>query len=379
MDLLTRPKRPARRANPLPDQVAITLRDRIRVGQYQTGCKLPSERTLEADLSVDRRTVRAAIEQLATEGMLDIRPKCRPVVKAAVSKRLDPKLIALVMLSTTSSRPGSTRQRVFWGVNEGLAGSGFHAVPLDLIPRISQANVRKADYEAEHLNYVLEHGFAGVVFHPQSYNSNSELLRKVAQQMPLVLLEHQIPGVQADFVGLENRKLSEEATRDLIHQGHKRVAFLTTGEFSNTAHERLEGYLQALSYAFPCNPYELVLNPPLVNSMSWPLFEAISKLPADKRPTAIVCSTNQEAERATIHLRALNLRVPEDVSLISLENNGLTLCGNSTGSTAVAQHFEIGKAAAKLIIRRCNEPSVDLAHIELPGKSIVYNAGSLAY
>jgi len=96
----------------------------------------------------------------------------------------------------------------------------------------------------------------------------------------------------------------------------------------------------------------MILTPPLSNSREWSMFEAICMLPAEKRPTSIVCSNNYESVRAAGYLDALNIRVPEDVSLI--------------GSDETVQPFEIGKAAAMLILRRCQDPSIDLAHIELP-------------
>jgi DNA-binding LacI/PurR family transcriptional regulator len=248
----------------------------------------------------------------------------------------------------------------------------LHGVYLDLVQCSTETYLHKAELEAEHLNYVLKHGFGGVVFFPQACNSNRELLRKVARRVPLVLLDRQMPGVQADFVGTENRWSTLEATRHLINQGHKRVAFLTSGEFSIKAQERLEGYFQALNDAFSDDPYEMILTPPLRNSLSWPMFEAICRLPEEKRPTGIVCSSNHEAVRAASYLRALNIRVPEDVSLVGFDDIGRTLC-SSLELTAAEQPFEIGKAAAKLILRRCQDPSIDLAHIELPASLVAHD------
>jgi len=362
MDTLTQSNRRSHCSKPVPGQVAKTLRERIRSGHYQVGYTLPSERALVEDLSVDRRTIRAAIAQLKNEGILDVRRYCRPVIHSSIPNLFASRLIALVMLpSADDNHAGCARQRVFWGINEGLSESGYHGVCLDLAQSSVGACLNKAEREMDHLNYALNYGFGGVVFQPQAYNSNRDLVRKISKQVPLVLLDRQMPGVQADFVGIDNRQSASEATWDLIHQGHKRIAFLTSGEFSNT--ERLEGYFQALNEAFPEDPYEMILTPPLNNSREWSMFEAICRLPAEKRPTGIVCSNKDEAVRAAGYLSALNIRVPEGVSLIGSDDIGRTLY---SGSGQTATPFEIGKAAAKLILRRCQDPSVDPAHVELP-------------
>jgi len=58
---------------PLADQAAALLRERIRSGEWALGSKLPSEVTLAPQLGVGRSTVREAIRQLAGQGLLQSR------------------------------------------------------------------------------------------------------------------------------------------------------------------------------------------------------------------------------------------------------------------------------------------------------------------
>ncbi|WP_158088658.1 GntR family transcriptional regulator [Thermoactinospora rubra] len=50
--------------------VAQALRDAITTGQYPPGSKIPKEEELEAQFGVSRTTVRRAVAQLTTEGLL---------------------------------------------------------------------------------------------------------------------------------------------------------------------------------------------------------------------------------------------------------------------------------------------------------------------
>jgi GntR family transcriptional regulator len=55
--------------------IAQALRDQIREGTLQAGSRLPAEAKLAGDHNVAINTVRAAIRQLAAEGLVVVRPK----------------------------------------------------------------------------------------------------------------------------------------------------------------------------------------------------------------------------------------------------------------------------------------------------------------
>ena len=61
------------RREPLADQAARLLLERIRAGEWTLGAKLPGETTLGPQLGVGRSTVREAIRQLAGRGVLETR------------------------------------------------------------------------------------------------------------------------------------------------------------------------------------------------------------------------------------------------------------------------------------------------------------------
>lgn len=61
------------RREPLADQAADVLLERIRSGEWALGAKLPGETTLGPQLGVGRSTVREAIRQLAGRGVLAAR------------------------------------------------------------------------------------------------------------------------------------------------------------------------------------------------------------------------------------------------------------------------------------------------------------------
>ena len=366
----------------LPGKVAGMLRERIRSGYYQAGDRLPAERVLEEDLSVDRRVVRAAIAELDKEGLLIRRPNCRPIVQVlppqaseadesrSVSQFPSSRLVALVMWhGGPGDDAGTAQQRIFWGMNQALGQAGYHGVFLDLGEEVGNEE-QNAEREAMHLRYALDHGFGGILFYAYANNSNRELIQEVSRRMPLVLIDRMVPGVESDFVGSENRRSMYDATKHLIGLGHERIAYVTKGDSINTVHERQVGYLDAMRKTFGSHANEMVITAPAPDNDSWTVFDAVFGLPKQQRPTAVLCVNDDEAVRVAKRLSEVGLSVPGDVSLMGFDNIVRTL---PTGAsfTTVAQPFEdIGKAATKLFLRRMTDPNALPIHIELPTEMI---------
>lgn len=61
-------------------RVRTRLGAMIRSGELEAGAWLPTERQLMLDFRVGRSVIREAITELASQGLLKIRPRCRPVV-----------------------------------------------------------------------------------------------------------------------------------------------------------------------------------------------------------------------------------------------------------------------------------------------------------
>ena len=70
-----------RSGSPLVGAVASKITEMIRSGLLAEGQGLPSERKLSTDFSVSRGVVRAAIRELTKAGLLESKPRCRPIVR----------------------------------------------------------------------------------------------------------------------------------------------------------------------------------------------------------------------------------------------------------------------------------------------------------
>jgi len=358
--------------------VASELRRRIASGEYRDGEWLPTERELSDSLGVHRRSIRAAIEELAAEGLILIKPRCRPVVRegastvSAKSRKSYPspagstsRLVALLMSSFRFKEGPTAQELIFWGMNRALGEAGYHSVFLNITegnPTFDQIG----DREAQHLQYALDNGFAGVVFYPNAYDRNRQLLIEVGQHMPVVMIDRAATGVEADFVGIDNYGAMYAATRFMIDAGHRHIVYVTGKEAIATVGERLNGYLQALE---PGMPETVITGTGL--DRPWPSFEALFQLPVAARPTAVLCVNDVEASFAAKRLAGLGLNVPDDVSLIGFDNV-VDLLPGGVGLTTVEQPFEqIGESAAQTLLQRLRNPSAPLVSVRIPAQLVV--------
>jgi len=363
-------------------KVASVLRERIQTGYYDAGQWLPAERVLAEDLGVHRRTVRAAVAELANEGLLHLRPNCRPTVIAASdrSPNIDredapsrfpsSRLVALVMWHGGADDGATAQQRIFWGMNQALAHAGYHGVFLDLGDSIGDEQ-ENATREAMRLNYALEHGFGGIIFYAYAYQRNRELIQRAARRVPLVLIDRMLPGIDTDFVGIDNFQAMYDAVQHLVRQGHRRIAYVTWSEPINPVQDRLEGYRSALRDAFGSEAVEMTLTTSMGTGRTWLLFDNVFQAPPGERPTAVVCVNDHEAVRVAERLSYLGLRIPEDVAMVGFDNL-LQRLPNGVGLTSVAQPFEeIGRRAGRTFLNRIAMPTALPVHIELPAQILV--------
>ncbi|MEO7716709.1 MAG: GntR family transcriptional regulator [Capsulimonas sp.] len=375
-------------------RAAAILSERIRMGVYGSGQPLPTERVLAADLQVNRRSVRNAIDQLVQEGLVFQRPNCRPTVGpspddiaemadgAGGSRISASNLIALIMWHGGGplERAGSSQQRIFWGINQALKKFGYHAVFLDLGDLIGM-EAETAAQEAAHLRYIRDQKFGGALFYPYAYRHNSALVREVSRSVPLVLLDRKMPGVDLDFVGVENHGALLEATDHLIAQGHRRIAHVTRSEPIQSVQNRVEGYLDAMRGASDPDSVrvtgatditEMVLTvPSYEDDRDWTVVDAVFRLPQGQRPTAAVCFTDYMADSLAKRLEYLGLSVPKDVALTGFDNIVPAL-PNGVGLTSMAQPYEqIGATAVDLLMRRIKDPGAEPKSVELPASLIV--------
>src|SRR5579863_8705573 len=195
---------------------------------------------------------------------------------------------------------------------------------------------------------------------------------------PYILIDRRFPGLDANFVGVDDEAVGSLATSHLIEQGCRRIAHIRGPEVS-TAVGRLEGYRRVLaSYNLAPLPGHIVsLGSSGDHRGEKGGYEAAKKLLArEPRPDGIFCFNDPSALGAMRAILDTGLRIPEDVAVVG--------CGNLSYSdflrvplSSVDQGSEsIGKSAADLAVRIARKKEPQRPKAELITPRIVVRASS---
>jgi len=190
----------------------------------------------------------------------------------------------------------------------------------------------------------------GVILTPVGAEAVELLVR---QGVAVVEVDRRVAGVRCDAVVIDNERGAREATSHLLGLGHRRIALLVADTDWTTDAGRLRGYVAAHEEAGMAVDEGLVLPIPFHAPDAE---ERIGALLDVERPTGIFAANNLLAEQAWRVLRRRRLRLPHDLSLVGFDDIPWMEMVEPP-LTAVSQPtLELGRRAARLLLRRLDDP-----------------------
>ena len=174
---------------------------------------------------------------------------------------------------------------------------------------------------------------------------------------PFVLLED-VKGIMANVVTIDNLKAIKKAVTYLIESGHTKIVHFAGPPNSSHTQERIEGFRHAFSES------PLVFRDDMIVSVGSHYEDSFSKtmdyfrhLNREDYPTAIVCFNDQQALAVMIALSELNIRVPDQISVIGNDDIYYAKFYPIPLTTIRAPKLEIGRKAAEILINNIESPS----------------------
>lgn len=332
--------------SPIPQyfQLQTWLIEQIEHGVIKPNGQIPTEEELVHETGLARATIRHAIQNLVNMGYL-------------VRKRR----LGTFVLDRKAEDKGKAQQIVgalIPDIRSGYApelarGIGDEAARNErsiIICNTDDSFVRAA----VHVDRLIEHSVGGIIFVPTaaSDEKNRLLLEKFARRnIPVVLADRTIPGVDMDFVTTDNFHGGYELTKYLIVNGHKRIAILVSTLFTSEK-ERLAGYKQALS------DYDIPVELSLIFEKSEPYIENAyleyvrTILMRREEFTAVFAGHDRIAYLFYSVAHEMGLSVPADFSMVGYDDLAYT---NSHAATLTTMHqpiYEMGEESMKLIMSR---------------------------
>lgn len=186
---------------------------------------------------------------------------------------------------------------------------------------------------------------------PKSY---SPWVKKLTEAMPVCVSQSAVPDV--DTVDTYDEQGTYEMLELLIKQGHRKIGFLSD-KATQTLFGRQDAYKKIHEdYNIPINPdYIICTNTELQTSFE----QACRLMSLEDRPTAILCFCLSVAMGAYIAIRDVGLRIPEDISVVSLDDAEITRLFEPPISVVSQPADSIASATVDLVLARIKNGSTE--------------------
>jgi DNA-binding LacI/PurR family transcriptional regulator len=173
----------------------------------------------------------------------------------------------------------------------------------------------------------------------------------------------------AASVALNDVAASREATSHLVELGHRRIAMITGPMAEDCSQDRCLGYEQALGAAGIDPRPKLVVEGDWLAPSGYEAFQRLSRL--DPTPTAIFAQNDQMAVGVLRAARDLGLTIPEQLSVIGVDDIPLAAYFAPPLTTLRQDFADIGREATRSLIRSVEEPDAAARQLRLPAELIV--------
>ncbi|MCT8127642.1 LacI family DNA-binding transcriptional regulator [Alishewanella sp. BS5-314] len=202
--------------------------------------------------------------------------------------------------------------------------------------------------EQDGIDFLQSRNCDALILHVEAV-SDDYLLQLAAGDTPFVLLNRHIPAIADRCISLNNELGGYLATRHLLQQGHRQIAYIAGPMWKTDARDRYHGHQRALA------EYQLTADPAL-------FFEGDfretggskgleSLLKTGKAFSALVCANDEMASGAITAARELGLNIPQQLSVMGYDNVNFAYYTYPKLSTIDYPISAMGQMAARWVLR----------------------------
>ncbi len=205
--------------------------------------------------------------------------------------------------------------------------------------------------EITHIQNLMRSQVEGFIISLSQDTSNCEhIARLVRKNIPVVLFDRYAEGIDTSKVIVDNHAAAFKATEHLIESGCRLIGFLAGPEQLLLSNQRVAGYQAALQkhglepgddYVFHCNYTQ-------ENAVMQTL--ALMSLP--QQPDGVVTISDRVAYPAMYAMKQKGLRIPEDVRVVSFNNEPLSALFSPPLSSIHQPIQEMGRETVRLLLKQ---------------------------
>ena len=333
------------------------LIEKLLSEKYTPGQKLPTENELSEYYKVSRTTIRSTLSLLEEEGVVTKKKGSGSFFRGIEREPEKPLQKAdsglLGMWNYSFSEYIYTD--IVAGIEETLSERGYS---------LAIANSRnKAEISPYDINRLLEQDIKGLFFEPNRtlfLNENQEINRLLNNlNIPIVTTHCGIDNVKVSTVSVDDVEAGYEAIRYLLDRGHRDICYIYPN-YTQAAYDRKLGISKAFrEFGIPDdeNRFFNYSAEEFIDTGQIGFHMTKKILQEKNRPTAVFFFNDQIAMQGYMAIYELGLKIPDDISVISIDNYNTSEILFPPLTTFEHPKYQLGYWAAKIMIDKLENPS----------------------
>ncbi|MBT2645353.1 LacI family DNA-binding transcriptional regulator [Bacillus sp. ISL-34] len=187
------------------------------------------------------------------------------------------------------------------------------------------------------INLLIGKRVEGIILTSVSKNYTEKIKKLNDNGFPVLLYNSFLDIKDVNFIVMDNNKGARLAVQHLIKLGHKKIAKISGPSKYLATYERTIGYKEELME----NGYEIDEGLIFNSEFSYDKIYSFTKklLKKKDRPTAIIAASDQMALAVLDAASSLNLKIPDDLSVVGFDNIRLS-ANEFIGLTTISQQMD---------------------------------------
>lgn len=318
--------------------------DEVQNGTLTYGDKLPAEKVLMERFRVSRQTVRRALELLAEDGIVEGRRGSGTYI--AVNRRRNPakEIRVAVMLTYVDTY-------IFPSIVKGME-SVLSREGCTLQISVTDNAVEKERTILK--EFLRTQSIDGLIAEPVKSglpSPNLELYESLEKAgIPVLFVNSFYKELSIPHVSLNDKRAGYLAAKHLLECGHTRIGGIFKGD-DGQGHLRYAGYTDALmEREIKVRGAKIVwMDSEEIRDMAEESARVRKRL---KDCTACVCYNDEIASRLEALLISAGIQVPDDISIVGVDNSGLAEFSPVPLTSVKSPVEELGREAAERMAGR---------------------------
>ncbi|MEZ0537499.1 LacI family DNA-binding transcriptional regulator [Caldicellulosiruptoraceae bacterium PP1] len=295
----------------------------------------------------------------------DINPQTKDkVMEMARKLNYTPNLFAKSLVTNKTKRIGLFIEDM---EREGIYGTfyyeilaSFRKVAIDNGYEVVLLSTTSEEQKRIHLETIFSEKHLEGAF-IMGLRTDDQYIKEIEEiSYPIVLFDIPIKSQNIGYVSIDNQKGAQLAVDYLISLGHKKIGFLNGHDKAYVSQERLNGYiLSLLKNSIEYNK-DFVINGDFAEESGYKNAEKFLEM----KVTAIFAASDMMAIGLIKRFKELNVRIPEDISIIGFDDISLSSYITPTLTTIRQDKTEIGRSAFYLLLNLMSKQPINQIILE---------------